>query len=138
MSDKTRDLRHGEKRMALPAGRSLQLGRAGVSIPPAGRGPDRGTNTDERRHAVNRPTDHYILRDIDNRDDGGAPYETRPTTLADLANYVDGPLLSDLTDPSNADEVRSIAAEMREGRLSDESHARLRGLSVYIRKAVES
>ncbi len=82
--------------------------------------------------------DHYILRDIDNRDDGGAPYETRPTTLADLANYVDGPLLSDLTDPSNADEVRRIAAEMREGRLSDESHARLRGLSVYIRKAVES
>lgn len=83
---------------------------------------------------MNRPTDHYILRDIDNRDDGGAPYETRPTTLADLANYVDGPLLSDLTDPSNADEVRRIAAEMREGRLSDESHARLRGLSVYIRK----
>lgn len=33
------------------------------------------------------------------------------------------------------DEVRGIAAEMREGRLSDESHARLRGLSVYIRRA---
>ena len=80
-------------------------------------------------------TDHYILRDIDNRDDGGAPYETEPTTLAALAGYIDGALLSDLTDPSNTDEVRRIAAEMREGRLSDESHARLRELAVYVRKA---
>ena len=80
-------------------------------------------------------TDHYILRDIDNRDDGGAPYETEPTTLAALANYVDGALLSDLTDPSDGDEVRQIAAEMREGQLSDESNARLRELAVYVRKA---
>ena len=82
-------------------------------------------------------TDHYILRDIDNRD-AELPYETEPTTLAALAGYIDGALLSDLTDPSNADEVRRIAAEMREGRLSDEADACLRGLSVYIRKAVES
>ena len=32
----------------------------------------------------------------------------------------------------------AIAAEMREGRLSDEADACLRGLSVYIRKAAES
>ena len=82
-------------------------------------------------------TDLYILRDVDNRDDSGAPYETEPTTLANLAGYIDGPLLSDLTDPSNADEVRRIAAEMREGRLSDESDARLRELMVYIRKVAD-
>lgn len=76
----------------------------------------------------------WVLRDIDNRDDGGAPYETEPTTLADLANYVDGALLSDLTDYGGG-EVRQIAAEMREGLLSDESTARLRELMVYIRKA---
>lgn len=81
--------------------------------------------------------DLYILRDIDNRDDSGAPYETEPTTLADLANYVDGPLLSDLTDPGDGDEIRRIAAEMREGRLSDESNARLRELMVRIRKAAD-
>ena len=83
---------------------------------------------------MNRPTDLYILRDIDNRDDSGAPYETKPTTLAGLAGYIDGPLLSDLTD-YGGDEVRQIAAEMREGRLSDEAEARLRELLVYIRKA---
>ena len=77
---------------------------------------------------------NYILRDVDNRDEDGAPYETEPTTLADLANYVDGPLISDLTNPSDADEVRQIAAEMREGRLSDASDARLRELLVYIRR----
>lgn len=80
-------------------------------------------------------TDLYILRDVDNRDDSGAPYETEPATLADLAGYIDGPLLSDLTNPSDDDEVLQIAAEMREGRLSDESDARLRELLVYIRKA---
>ena len=80
-------------------------------------------------------TRHYVLRDIDNRDDSGAPYETEPTTLAALAGYIDGPLISDLTDPGDADEVRLVAAEMREGRLSDESDARLRELMVYIRKA---
>ena len=80
--------------------------------------------------------DLYILRDIDNRDDSGEPYETKPTTLADLAGYIDGPLLSDLTDyDGDGDEVRQIAAEMREGRLSDEADARLRELAVYIRKA---
>ena len=80
-------------------------------------------------------TDLYILRDIDNRDDSGAPFETKPTTLAGLAGYIDGALLSDLTDPSDGDELRRIAAEMREGQLSDESSARLRELMVYIRKA---
>ena len=93
--------------------------------------------TKPREAIRNRPTDHYILRDVDNRDDSGAPYETEPTTLAALANYIDGALLSDLTDPSNADEVRRVAAEMREGRLSDESDARLRELMVYIRKAAD-
>ena len=92
----------------------------------------------ERREAIrNRPTDLFILSDIDNRDDSGSPYETEPTTLADLANYIDGALLSDLTDPSDADEVRLVAAEMREGRLSDESDARLRELMVYIRKVAD-
>ena len=80
-------------------------------------------------------TDHYILRDVDNRDDSGAPYETKPTTLAGLAGYIDGPLLSDLIDHSNDDELWQISAEMREGRLSDEAEARLRRLGVYIRRA---
>ena len=80
-------------------------------------------------------TDLYILRDIDNRDDSGAPFETRPTTLAGLAGYIDGPLLSDLIDHGGDDDLRQIAAEMREGRLSDEAEARLRELGVYIRRA---
>lgn len=80
-------------------------------------------------------TDLYILRDLDNRDDSGEPFETNSTTLKDLASYIDGPLLSDLTDPSDGDELRQVAAEMREGRLSDEAEARLRELGVYIRRA---
>lgn len=43
------------------------------------------------------------LRDIDNRDDQGAPYEV-VTTLSKAARYIDGPVRRDLTDANTHDE----------------------------------
>ena len=84
-------------------------------------------------------TRHYILRDIDNRDGDGSPYETVPLPLTMHAGYIDGPLIDDLSPlcwpEDTADELRRIAAEMREGRLSDGDRQRLRELSVYLREA---
>lgn len=80
-------------------------------------------------------TDYWILRDIDNRD-GDEPYETVPLALPMHAGYIDGPLLADLTNPNeHADDIRRIAAEMREGRLSDGDQTILREMSIYMRKA---
>lgn len=44
------------------------------------------------------------LRDIDNRDDQGAPYEV-VTTLSKAARYIDGPVRRDLTDANTHDEA---------------------------------
>lgn len=77
----------------------------------------------------------YTLRDIDNRDDDGAPWETT-ATLPELAGYIDGPLLSDLTNPGKwGAVVRAIAAEMRADSLTSESGARLVELGVTITEA---
>lgn len=81
----------------------------------------------------------YTLRDIDNRDDDWTPFEATGT-LAELAGYIDGPLLADLTDPGTEPGewgavVRAIAAEMRADSLTSESRARLAELGVTIAEA---
>ncbi len=76
----------------------------------------------------------YILRDIDNRDENGAPWETAGTLQA-LAKYVGGALLKDITDNEAAEDIRAVAAEMERGVLSDESQARLKEVGVYVRLA---
>lgn len=74
----------------------------------------------------------YTLRDIDNRDDDWTPFETTGP-LPELAGYIDGPLLSDLTDPGKWEAmVRTIAAEMRADSLTSESRSRLAKLGVTI------
>lgn len=80
----------------------------------------------------------YRLRDVDNRDDEGAPWETTGT-LPELAGYIDGPLLGDLSSPDWwGDEVLRIADEMRSGLLSDNSMATLLELGVTITEVGES
>lgn len=75
-------------------------------------------------------TTHYRLRDIDNRDGDGAPYETTGTLTA-LADYIDGPLRSDLTETSDLD-LDPIVDEMRSGTLTPDHQQRLREASIYI------
>lgn len=78
--------------------------------------------------------DLWILRDIDNRDDSGEPWETTGTA-AELAGYIDGPLLDDITDPADAEEdLRAIAARMRAGTWEACDRRLLETLGVYIRE----
>lgn len=72
----------------------------------------------------------YLLRDIDNRDDDGAPYET-VGPLEFLAEYIDGPLRSDLTDDADLD-TDEIVAAMRGRKFSDDHAAQLRSAGVWI------
>ena len=79
-------------------------------------------------------TDIWTMRDIENRDDSGAPWETTGTPAA-LADYIDGGLPSDLTDPSEAEEeLRDIAARMRAGTWDTYDRRFLERLGVYIRQ----
>ena len=78
-------------------------------------------------------TDIWTMRDIENRDDSGAPWETTGT-LAALADYIDGALLSDLTDPSEAEEeLRDIAARMRVGKWDNYDRLSLERFGIYFR-----
>ena len=80
-------------------------------------------------------TDLWTLRDIDNRDDSGDPRETTGTA-AELADYIEGPLLSDLTDPEDAgEEIKDVAARMRAGTWEGYDRRLLEYAGVYIRRA---
>ena len=76
-------------------------------------------------------SEFYVLRDIDNRDDDGAPWETESPLLAGFVPYVDGPLRSDLTTDEAREAVdEAIDALRRENfPLAEE---RLRELGVYL------
>ena len=58
-------------------------------------------------------------------------WSNRPLREPDLFDQLDS-MEAELADYRAEDRRKRESAEMREGRLSDESHARLRGLSVYI------
>ena len=74
----------------------------------------------------------YVLRDIENRDDDGAPWEIESSTLAGFIPYVDEPLRNDVTSQEGLDALdEAIEALRRE--LFPEAEARLRELGVYIR-----
>ena len=55
----------------------------------------------------------YVLRDVDNRDGDGEPWDTTYDQLAGFIGYVDGPLRSDVTTDA---EVEAAAAAMYETR----------------------
>ena len=74
----------------------------------------------------------YVLRDIDNRGDGGEPWETTSSTLSGFIGYVDGPLRSDVT----SDEAREVVDEAIDALRRENfnlAEARLRELGVYLR-----
>lgn len=74
----------------------------------------------------------YVLRDIDNRDDDGAPWECESPTLAGFIGYVDGPLRSDITGQEGLDALDEAIDALRREWFPD-AEARLRELGVYIR-----
>ena len=58
------------------------------------------------------------MRDLDNRDEDGAPYEFTGS-LDQVAGYLDGPLRSDLTDPAaSAADLDAAIEHVRGGRLA--------------------
>lgn len=77
-------------------------------------------------------SENYVLRDIDNRDDDGAPYEFTVTSLAEMIPYVDGPLRSDITGAEEREELDETIEHLRRERF-DLAEPRLRELGVYIR-----
>jgi hypothetical protein len=76
-------------------------------------------------------SEFYVLRDMDNRDDDGTPWEIESSLLAGFIPYVDGPLRSDLITKEAREAVdEAIDALRRENfPLAEE---RLRELGVYI------
>lgn len=71
------------------------------------------------------------LRDIDNRDEDGAPYEI---TVAheSVIGYLDGPLRRDLTDAVFGEDIDEAINHVRAGRL-DAANKILNPMSVYLR-----
>ena len=77
-------------------------------------------------------SEYYVLRDVDNRDDQGEPWETESPTLAGFISYVDGPLREDLaTNEAKEKCDEAIEALRRENFPTAQEH--LRQLGVYIR-----
>lgn len=75
-------------------------------------------------------SEFYRLRDIDNRDDAGAPFEFDVPTLAEMVPYVDGPLRGDVHEGSHWHVNAAIDALRREWFPTAEEH--LRAVGVYI------
>lgn len=69
----------------------------------------------------------YTMRDVDNRDDAGAPFEFTGT-LTQIAEYVDKPLRGDITNPGDVD-IDGLVKRLRAGDLPDLD---LRELGVYV------
>jgi len=71
------------------------------------------------------------LRDVDNRDADGAPYEFTGS-LDQVAAYLDGPLRSDLSDPEeSAEDLDAAIAHVRGGRLAS-ANLILKPMSIYL------
>lgn len=70
------------------------------------------------------------LRDIDNRDDDGGPYEFSGTT-DQICGYLDGPLRGDLRDASSVD-VDSAIAAVRAADLATANKILNRDAGVYL------
>lgn len=73
----------------------------------------------------------YRLRDIDNRDDTGAPFEFTVPTLTEMIPYVDGPLRSDIWNPEGKETIDEAVDALRREWFPT-AEARLRELGVYI------
>lgn len=69
------------------------------------------------------------LRDIDNRDADGAPYEVT-TDVESVIGYLDGPLRSDVVADSHADLDEAIE-HVRAGRI-DVANGLLRSMAIYL------
>lgn len=76
-------------------------------------------------------SEYYVLRDMDNRDDNGEPWETTSPTLAGFIPYIDGPVRDDTTVQGQEKLEKSIDALRRENFPLADAH--LRELGIYIR-----
>jgi hypothetical protein len=77
------------------------------------------------------PVAEITLRDVDNRDENGAPYEI---TVAheSVIGYLDGPLRRDLTEPDlHADLIDAAIEHVRAGRIR-EANGLLNNMSIYL------
>lgn len=71
------------------------------------------------------------LRDIDNRDDNGAPYEIT-TSVESVIGYLDGPLRRDLSDQEiGGPDIDEAIEHLRAGRI-DEANALVNHMSVQL------
>ena len=71
------------------------------------------------------------LRDIDNRDDTGKPYEIT-TAVESVIGYLDGPLRRDLSEPAiGGPDIDEAIGHVRAGRL-DEANALLNHMNVWL------
>lgn len=77
-------------------------------------------------------SEYYVLRDIDNRDDSGEPWETKSPTLSGFIGYVDGPLRSDVTGQEGLEALEEAIEALRNERFPT-AEARLKKLGVYLR-----
>lgn len=82
-------------------------------------------------------SEQYKLRDIDNRDDSGAPFEFTVASLAEMVPYVDGTLRGDVHDPEGREAVDEAVDALRREWFPT-AEARLRELGVYISLEVDS
>ena len=73
----------------------------------------------------------YCLRDMDNRDDDGVPFEFSVPTLAEMIPYVDGALRGDVRDPEGQEAVDEAVDALRREWFQT-AQARLKELGVYI------
>lgn len=76
-------------------------------------------------------SEFYRMRDIDNRDDDGTPFEVTAPTLAEFIPYVDGPLRGDVIGADGAESVDAAIDYLRRERF-DLAAQELRGVGVYI------
>lgn len=76
----------------------------------------------------------YTLRDIDNRDEDGAPFEFTVSTLAEMIPYVDGALRGDVLG-SGVEHIDVAIDYLRRERF-DLAEQELRKVGVYIRLEV--
>ena len=77
-------------------------------------------------------SEYYVLRDVDNRDDQGEPWEIAFPTLTGFIGYVDGPLRDDVITPEGLEHVdAALEALRREWFPAAEKH--LREVGVYLR-----
>ena len=78
-------------------------------------------------------SEYYVLRDVENRDDQGEPWEIASPTLTGFIGYVDGPLRDDVLTPKDLEDVDAALEALRREWFPDaEKHLRKVGVYLHI------